>query len=90
MLVLEIQFSYRASQSAPCAECDRKSNNLKMPPKKKAAAAAPSQEEDVSMAEGSPAPADVPEPENDIELDEQRIRIVSFAISVSFYVTHPN
>ena len=29
------------------------------------------------MADASPAPADVPEPEYDIEIDEQRIRIVS-------------
>jgi DNA-directed RNA polymerase I and III subunit RPAC2 len=48
-----------------------------MPPKKKAAATAPPPDEDVSMAEASSAPADIPEPENDIELDEQRIRIVS-------------
>jgi DNA-directed RNA polymerase I and III subunit RPAC2 len=61
-----------------------------MPPKKKAATAVPFQEEDVSMAEGSPAPADVPEPENDIELDGQRIRIVSFAASARFYIMHAN
>jgi hypothetical protein len=48
-----------------------------MPPKKKAAATTAAPEEDVSMADASPAPADVPEPEYDIEIDEQRIRIVS-------------
>lgn len=55
-----------------------------MPPKKKAAAAAPPPDEDVSMVEASPAPADVPEHENDIELDEQRIRIVSSIRSADF------
>ena len=49
-----------------------------MPPKKKAAAAAAAPEEDVSMAESSPAPADMPEPEYDIEVDDQLIRIVSY------------
>lgn len=50
-----------------------------MPPKKKASAtaAAAAPEEDILMADASPAPADTPEPEFDIELDEQRIRIVS-------------
>ncbi|PMD65061.1 RBP11-like subunits of RNA polymerase [Hyaloscypha bicolor E] len=47
-----------------------------MPPKKKAAATTAAPEEDVSMADASPAPADVPEPEYDIEIDEQRIRIL--------------
>jgi DNA-directed RNA polymerase I and III subunit RPAC2 len=48
-----------------------------MPPKKKASATAPAPEEDISMADASPPPADIPESEYDIELDEQRIRIVS-------------
>ncbi|KAE9374575.1 RBP11-like subunits of RNA polymerase [Stipitochalara longipes BDJ] len=49
-----------------------------MPPKKKAAAAT-AQEEDVSMADASPAPAGSPELDYDIEIDEQRIRILSGA-----------
>jgi DNA-directed RNA polymerase I and III subunit RPAC2 len=48
-----------------------------MPPKKKAPATTAAPEEDVSMADASPVPADVPEPEYNIEIDEQRIRIVS-------------
>lgn len=44
-----------------------------MPPKKKTAGPP---EEDVVMAESS-APAEVAEAETDIEIDEQRIRIVS-------------
>jgi DNA-directed RNA polymerases I and III subunit RPAC2 len=48
-----------------------------MPPKKKASATAATPEEDVSMADASPPPADMPESEYDIELDEQRIRMVS-------------
>lgn len=48
-----------------------------MPPKKKASAPAAGPEDDVSMADASPPPADISEPMYDIELDEQRIRIVS-------------
>jgi DNA-directed RNA polymerases I and III subunit RPAC2 len=49
-----------------------------MPPKKKAsaAAAAAAPQEDVSMADAS-SPAGMPEPEDDMMIDEQRIRIVS-------------
>jgi hypothetical protein len=49
-----------------------------MPPKKNALAAAAAPEEDVSMVDASPGPAEIPEPDDDIEIDEQRIRIVSF------------
>lgn len=59
-----------------CAKCDQKSNKLEMPPKKRVAAAPSSQEEDVSMIDASPASAEVPEPQYDIELDEKRIRIL--------------
>jgi DNA-directed RNA polymerase I and III subunit RPAC2 len=48
-----------------------------MPPKKKAPATTAAPAENVSMADAPPAPADVPESEYDIEIDEQRIRIVS-------------
>jgi len=50
-----------------------------MPPKKKASAAAAATaapQEDVSMADAS-SPAGMPEPEYDMMIDEQRIRIVS-------------
>jgi DNA-directed RNA polymerase I and III subunit RPAC2 len=48
-----------------------------MPPKKKAsaAAAAAAPQEDVSMADAS-SPAGMPEPEDDMMIDEQRIRIL--------------
>ena len=48
-----------------------------MPPKKKPAAGEAPAQEDVSMAEASPAAEDVPEGALDIEINEQRIRIVS-------------
>jgi DNA-directed RNA polymerase I and III subunit RPAC2 len=47
-----------------------------MPPKKKVSAAAAAPQEDVSMADAS-SPAGMPEPEDDMMIDEQRIRIVS-------------
>lgn len=47
-----------------------------MPPKKKASATAAAPQEDVSMADAS-SPAGMPEPEDDMMIDEQRIRIVS-------------
>ncbi|KAN0103129.1 DNA-directed RNA polymerase I and III [Hyaloscypha variabilis] len=47
-----------------------------MPPKKRVPAAATAQEEDVSMADASPAPAASPELDYDIEIDDQRIRIL--------------
>lgn len=47
-----------------------------MPPKKKAAAAATKTEDDVSMGDAPPIEEATPAPELELDLDEQRIRIV--------------
>ena len=50
-----------------------------MPSKKKASEAVASQEEDTSMTDAQVAESGTPEVEDDVHIDEQRIRIVSFA-----------
>ena len=89
-------FSYPAFSDAigaGCATCEHEFKDQKMPPKKKVPAAASAQEEDVSMADASPAPAGSPELDYDIEIDEQRIRIVSpttcqyYGISADHYTS---
>jgi len=69
--------SFFETISPQCAKRELEFNNHKMPPKKRVPAAATAQEEDVSMADASPAPAASPELDYDIEIDDQRIRIVS-------------
>ena len=49
-----------------------------MPAKKKAAEASASQEEDVSMADTAMVENGTPEAEDEITVDDHRIRIVSF------------
>ena len=74
------KFSYRRNilRNRPeCASLANATNHTKMPPKKKAATGETPAQEDVSMAEASPGAEDVPEGALDIEINEQRIRIVS-------------
>jgi len=58
-----------------------------MPAKKKAAEASASQEEDVSMVEASMVENGTPEAEDEITVDDHRIRIVSFIWSADLSYT---
>jgi hypothetical protein len=64
--------------SLVCAKRNQTINASKMPAKKKAAEASASQEEDVSMADTSMVENGTPEAEEEITVDEHRIRIVRF------------